>query len=288
MGPGTAKLHGTGRMDAGAGVVRRQGCSEADGGHSHLSEAALNNPDGRLKITEPFVVSTPEHPASETLLDEVQKQSVARDWHQGRNFTFKETLKIDRIPTEWMVRIPAEDWRDPQAARPQHRFKDRAGNRITNFRALAEILEPITSPDLVSVVAMGSLGNAAADGLKVGLLQGRSPHFPDILNFGIPKLDSDRFGLLHSPRGIETRQQSQPYYPSRYDEYIPFKCVSGVMTTVPETPGVRYWYRNRCSHPDHYKGHNFFGRQLTGPKELNEVGAIFDGHTKDLWLKRGG
>ena len=257
-------------------------------GRVYLSETALKNPDGRLKITEPFVVSTPEQPASNALLEQVRKQSVERDWYQGRNFTFKEILKIDRSPTDWMVHIPAEDWRDPQAARPKHKFRKWGQKRVTNFRALAEILEPITSPDLVSVGAMGSLGNAEADALKVGLLQGRSPHFPDILNFGIPKLDTDRFGLLHSPRGIETRQRSQPYYPSRYDEYIPFKCVSGVMTTVPETPGVRYWYRNRCSHPDHYKGHIFFGRKLAGPKELNEVGAIFDGRTKDLWLKRGG
>lgn len=254
----------------------------------YMSETALKNPDGRLKITEPFVVSTPEHPASDALLDEVQKQSVERDWYQGRNFSTAEQLKLSRRPMEWMVRISKEDWSDPLRARPNHKFKNRDGKRTQDHFALARILEGLKTKRIVSLGYGGDLGSADVVGILIGLRQGQRPVLSNIFEFGVPMQKSERFGLLLNSHKFDNIARTSPYFRNIFDDLIPFKCLSGIVTSSEQTPGLRYWYQERCSHPDFYEGHSIFGNQVNEETPVRHGKLLFVGATKDLWWISGG
>lgn len=68
------------------------------------------------------------------------------------------------------------------------------------------------------------------------------------------------------------------------DEHIPLTCVDSVVTTSPETPGVRYWFRELCTRAEHLKGVDFFGKPLGGDYPPFAQKLIYDPETRDLWL----
>jgi hypothetical protein len=55
------------------------------------------------------------------------------------------------------------------------------------------------------------------------------------------------------------------------------------MTPMPDTPGLIYWFRERCSHLDRYKELNFFGKLVEDPILPTYGRLIFDLETHELW-----
>lgn len=250
----------------------------------YLSETALTDPNGRLRITEPFTVRTPEHPASPALLAEAARQAVDRDHFQGRKLRGGEKFRLARQPMEWMVRIPESHWRDPRGAFPEQEFRFKGKRAVEDHDALAKALDAYGGSGPIALGSPASVLGEDARGVLSGLRRaGIQLDLNQIYTFGIPRLAADRFGMLAKSEAIERKKRSSPYFPSRPDTLVPLKCISGVVTPAPETPGVRYWYRDRCSHPKFYKGHSFFGRQLTGPSPLGWAKLVFDRSSGDLW-----
>ncbi|MEM9062293.1 MAG: hypothetical protein AAGD13_17680 [Pseudomonadota bacterium] len=249
----------------------------------YMSEGALKNPDGRLKIVEPFVVSTPEHPATEDLLAEVERQQVERYYYRDVKTPAEKAFNYNNSPMVWMFRMPEYEWRDPKAARPEHRFtKGPRSKEEPDYSALARILDDLPDEGMTHVGYPSDLG-VDAEWLVQGLSKGRRGGVTRVFEFGIPIRGADRFGMLLTSTAAAKTKKHYPYFPSYFDDHVPIRCVDGILATAPETPGLVYWYRDNCKHPDIFRGRSFFGENVSGERVFSHDKLIFDAKRKDLW-----
>jgi hypothetical protein len=256
---------------------------QAETGIIYLSETALNAENSRLRVIEPFSIAVPECPASDELIAEAERQAAARDFWRGYKPHAGDIVKFSFGRMEWMLRIPESEWRNPERAIVS--FEVGRGKRSPkpNPGALAAYLDGVKGESGVVVLGYtNEIGSKEAAMLLYGLRDGRRPEFVEIYERGIAKRGAPRHGLLIS-NGTLKRQRNNPLYPDFFDEFVPFTCIDGVMTPVPETPGLVYWFRDRCSHPKHLKGIDFFGKPIAGEFLPANDKLVFDLEIQELW-----
>lgn len=260
---------------------------QAREGIIYVSETAITAPEGRLKILEPFRFTIPEHPASEPLIAEAARQTEERDFWLGRPTSSLEKssfFSFGRVP--WTLRIPEQEWRDPKRARIAGRVGGlRARHlQIQDFDALARTLDALEGTGLEFLRVEDLPGGYDSEAWKVvrNLQDGRMRQ-AQIGRFGIPRRGFPKEGTLFSAETMELYADN-PFFPQRVDEYVPFACVDGVMTLMPETPGQIYWYKYDCSHQEHNKGVNFIGMIFENHLIFLKNDWVFDHNTQDLWL----
>ena len=256
----------------------------AETGILYLSETALEAEDGRLRIIEPFQIAIPEYPASDELIAEAERQAAARDFWLGYNPHAGELVKFSFGRMEWMLRIPESEWRNPTLAETAFKL-DRYKRRDSKIEpyALARHLDGLAEGN--GMVALGYPGDTfpePAFRVLSYLRAGRRPGLGGIYERGIPRKTSERFALLLSDK-TEAWLKKFPFDLDILDEYVPFTCIDGVMIPVPETPGLIYWFHDRCSHPDHFRGIDFFGKPVAGEVLPSNDKLVFDLETGDLW-----
>ena len=252
---------------------------QAETGIIYLSETALEAENGRLRVIEPFRIAIPEYPAGEALIAEAARQSD--EMADERDLWISVPFRSSRM--EWMLRIPENEWRSPERAVLSFDVGRARRSAQPNFSALAAFLDGVEGES--GVVVLGyrdDLGSKDVASVIYGLRDGRLPDLNNIYEFGIPKRNAPRHGMLISDKATE-RERKNPLFPGFFDEYVPFTCIDGVMTPVPETPGLIYWFRDRCSHPNHLKGIYFFGKPVAGDIMRSNDKLVFDLETGDLW-----
>ncbi len=254
----------------------------------YLSETALTAANGRLRIVEPFQLSIPEHPPSEVLIAEAERQETERDLWLGRDVTGSyRYLSSGLTPTmDSILRIPESEWRNPELAKAGWHWSQQRNGRHDpepDWQALARYLDGVTSD--ARYIYLGHIdGELFPDAAEVllRLLTGRRSDLNDIYQSGIPKPSAPRFGLLISEKRAG-QWATDPFNPNYVDEQIPFTCIDGVMTADPAHPGLKYWFRERCSHHKRFIGADFFGVRLTTERAPLFASLIFDTQTRDLW-----
>jgi hypothetical protein len=252
---------------------------QAETGIIYLSETALYAENGRLRIIEPFQIAIPEHPAGETLIAEAARQAEQQAEEQATRLSYRFRAR----GMDWMFRIPESEWRNPERAILSSEVGRNKRYPKPDFSALARYLESIEGDS--GFVVLGypkDLGSEDAAAVLYLQRDGRFPELVDVYERGIAKRDAPRHGVLISEKTAE-RQRNNPLFPDFFDEYVPFTCVEGMMTPLTETPGLIYWFRDRCSHPDHHRGVDFFGKPVTGEILPVNDKLVFDLETGDLW-----
>lgn len=262
---------------------------EATAGLKYMSETALTAANGRLRITEPFRVTIPQHPPSPELIAEALAQAETRNlWpnEQVAEDSLARTryLVLAGRNMPWMFRVAESEWRNPERAI----IASETGTARTlpkpDFQALANWLDSYQGSGFVALPYPGKSGLPDVERMLILLQHGRRGELVDIYNLGIAKPNAPRFGLLLTERGTRARAAADPYYPNRFDSYVPFACRDGVMTTAPETPGLIYWYRDPCAWPKHFKSLSFFGRPMHGDFFPTNGRPVLDLDNGDLWL----
>ncbi|MEM9062294.1 MAG: hypothetical protein AAGD13_17685 [Pseudomonadota bacterium] len=250
----------------------------------YMSEGALKNPDGRLKIVEPFVVSTPEHPATEDVLATAERQRVERNYFLDAEISSADASGYTNSPMVWMFRIPEREWRNPRAARPDYKFKkDYKSKEEPDYTALERFLDGLSGEGMIYAGSAFSNQTEDVESLLAGLRRGRWLGLTRVFELGIPIQGADRSGLLLSPKVWKNERKINPFFPARADDHVSMKCSGDVHTAAFETPGIRYWYREKCTLPDRLKGHSFFGQQVAGEHVFTHDKLILDKATGDLW-----
>ncbi len=254
----------------------------------YLSETALTAPNGRLRIVEPFQLSIPEHPPSEALIAEAERQDVERDMWFGRDVTgsYRYLSSPFAYKMEALLKIPESEWRNPERAKASWHWIQRRNGRHDpepDWQALARYLDGVTSD--ARYVDLGYIDRETyPDAVQVleRLRAGRGSDLNGIYESGIPKPSAPRYGLLISEKRAG-QWATDPFNPNYVDEFIPVTCIDGVMTADPAHPGLRYWFRERCSHHKLFIGFDFFGVRLTIDVTSRLSNLIFDTQTGDLW-----
>ena len=255
----------------------------AETGIIYLSETALTDPNGRLKIVEPFRVTIPEHPASPELIARADAEHTTNDLWPNAELNKNSYVSIYAYRRlEWMLRFPEDRWRSPRDTERYRRFKVVRRRPHAPLGALATLLDEFDGTGLVTVPFPGNVEQRDAALVLSSLAPGPFPPATDVFELGVPKPSAPRFGMLISDRLASEWRDNALFTPARFDAFIPFTCVDGVMVPVPETPGLQYWFRERCSHPDHFKGIDFFGQTLAA----FDFHLLVDRDTNDLWLIR--
>ncbi|MEM7529636.1 MAG: hypothetical protein AAF416_18530 [Pseudomonadota bacterium] len=254
-------------------------------GTIYLSEAALEAPDGRLRIIDPFEATIPEHPPSDDLVTKTWLQTRDHNFWLDKPPSISESVSFSENRMEWAIHIRENEWRDPQRARLSSaagRFSGR--DDIKDFDALARVLDGLTGSGLEATFATDWPGGARGDAARIlrNLTDGRWRDYRD-LRFGIPRRGAERHGLLLSDNALE-RYADNPLFPNRYDQIVPLDCVDGVVIVRTETPGLRYWVRDRCTHPDSNRGVSFLDRELSDGRIPRWGQVIFDHDEQELWI----
>jgi hypothetical protein len=252
---------------------------QAETGIIYLSETALEAGKGRLRIIEPFRIAIPEYPASPALIAEAARQAEQHKEEQELRFSYGYRAH----GVEWMLRIPESAWRNPERAVLSFKVGRQKSAPQPDFSTLAAVLDSVEGErGVVNLGYPDDLGSKDVSKILYGLLDGQDPSLVGIYEQGIPKRKMPRHGILISEKTAK-RNQKNPFFPDRFDDYVPFTCIGGVMTPMPETPGLIYWFRDDCVLPDHHKGVNFLGKPFAGEFMPPNGRLIFDLETRDLW-----
>ncbi len=248
----------------------------------YVSETALNAENSRLKIIENFAITIPEHPFSDTLLAEAEAQAVEHDYCLGQQ---EDCISLSPYPS--MIAIPEDMWRNPGA---DYVRDSPHANRDTDPQPLIDFLDGLGEGE--GILAIPTEKNATDPDMILpeeavrmigGLTRGQRPDSL-LTELGIPKSDTDRFGLLMSETAVQ-RFVRQPLNLNRYDDSIPWKCEDGFLVPDFENPGIRYAYRRSvgCKHIEASNGLLWPGKGIVENWERFYGAYLFDFETKALW-----
>lgn len=251
---------------------------EAQEGIMYLSEVALTAENGRLRIVEDFQLVIPEYPASTALVAEAEKQALER----GKLISSPDARGPGLVGS--MVEIPESMWRnpDPMFARTSiHQSED------TNFYPMIEYLDKLISENSdQGLLSLGWSGKIADQEVAVGirvLTAGRRSVYEDLFEFGIPKIENERYGTLISQKSSE-RIAAYPITQIRFDQRFPWMCVDGVASPDFENPGMEYFYREDCTHPDFFRKVEWRNRTIIGEEYPWNGNLYFDLETHSAWV----
>lgn len=265
---------------------------EAVQGEYYWSEAALDDPDGRLKVTKGFRITYPEQ--NEAIVEEAARQAVDRDIWQGGKRGFGSAIYLPRLPVYY--RIPREVWSQTP--------NDRAyPDRPSDVAALRDYLDAIPSG-----TGMMFLGEQLSRDRDVGsdgtIWHGKSPNRNEILQFtiydhltgivaigtegpqGVPQQNEPRWGMFVSDQGWD-RVQSEKFIVGFKDDLVPFDDESGALVLRPDKRGLAFlfggygeWYRETERNVE------FLGKPfVNGPYTLQKGSFLLDLDTRDLWVR---
>lgn len=256
---------------------------EMSEGIQYISETALTAENGRLRIIEDFAITIPEHPFSEALLADAEAQAIDRDFMLGLS---KEEWRAPReIGT--MIEITEDMWRNPslQYIRPSiHDNHDRDPLPLIDFlESLGEGEGVIALPYFTNDTDREPFLSDAIWSMIYAFHTGRSATKTDYLEFGIPKANAERFGLLVSERSAE-RYSNRTLALGGYNARIPWMCEGNIASPDFDNPGLVHMYFPRCTHPNNLN-------RLVWPDagdvvnwNQNYGSLFFDYSNKSLWV----
>lgn len=259
---------------------------QATEGIIYVSETALEAPNGRLKIIEPFRANVPEHPPSEALIAEMLRQEEMQSlqppgFPHGERHHYLSKFNFGLMNVA--LRIPESEWRNPtRAILSSERGSTKQIRPKPDFSALARRLDEIEGTGITALPRPHEMGWTDASDVLNRLRDGRYRTWEYLLNLGIPKTGLPQAGTLMPAREHEKRSRN-PFYPNRFDDWVPLACRDGVATLRPEEQGLQYWYAKRCSHDTNYKGLDVFGKEITGNPFPLRARLLLDHDTGDLW-----
>jgi hypothetical protein len=265
---------------------------EAVHGEYYWSAAALDDPDGRLKVVEGFRITYPDQ--TEALVEEAARQAVDRDIWQGGKRGFGSAIYLKRLPVYY--RIPREIWSQP----PEYRG---APDRPSDFAGLRDYLDAIPSG-----TGMMFLGEQLSRDRDVGtngtVWRGELRNRNDIFQFtigdlmwgtrggttedahGIPQRDEPRWGMFLSDRYWRSVQIDKRQVPFR-DNLVPLAYSDGALVLRTYKTGLAFlfggygdWYRET------ERDVEFLGKPfVNGPYSLQKGWLLLDLETRDLWVR---
>ena len=248
-------------------------------GAFYLSETAIKNPNGRLKVVEGFRLSYPEQTVE--LVAEAAKQITERDlWQGSPPGKGNARLGLKRLP--WYLKIPRQSWSQPPSFR-------RAPDRPSDPEGLRELLDSIPKGDDLIFISEMIQGNDALSFSINDLMAGHwGGHYFAHASAGIPQRNELLWGMRINQATWEKAQKDIEDIVF-FDDWVPLDLKDGVMTLRTDTPGMAYmvkeygdWYRATD------RPFKFLGRTIgDGAYDNRRSLYIFDTKTRDLWVRSG-
>ena len=255
-------------------------------GIMYVSETALNAENGRLKIIENFEITIPEHPFSDELLAEAEAQAIEHDYCLGQP---DGCLYFGPYPS--MIAIPEEMWRNPD---PKFLRDSIHANRDTDPQPLIDYLNGLGEGEGVLAIQFNKFNTnpdliVPEEALRMigGFTYGRRDDSSLLYEWGIPKSNADRFGLLMSEMSAQ-RYVHRPLDLNYADDLIPWRCENGFFVPDFDNPGLLYMYGQSmgCHHPDINKGLMWPDKGIVEHYVTFYGELFFDFDTKTLWRMR--
>ena len=221
-----------------------------------VSETALNAENAKLRVVEPFTLTSEPYPTSEATLAEAEKQALERDMWLGQKFRLTEKLHVFNHSTGSVARfdyseIPTSEEEYRSQFRHPHGLNPAEYSELVRLR---EFLSAIRSGGEVTLLT--DFKNDSGEDLRGAAGQitfQRRPDLNDTFDFGIPKSNVPGWGLLIAQAFADHAKQFTKF-PNFHDERYPQKCEDGHLSIDLEKPGILFWEHDYgCRHRDTFK-----------------------------------
>lgn len=247
-------------------------------GESYWSEAALKNPNGRIKVIESFRLSIPE--TSDALLEELAAQKIEHGlWrHDPPILQVNGPQRMVAWPR--YIKVPREEWSQPPAYL-------RAPDRPADPEGLRDFLDALPRGEGLMYIG-DSINYDTEEAITFSindLLTGRWGNAEAIYFHGIPQREEEHWGMYLNERSWKEAQIKKERL-TYFDDWIPLDFDNGKLVLRVDTPGMGY--RNKTESVEFTGGTrelNFLGKPfVNGPYTRKKSLLIFDLETRDLWV----